>query len=219
MGVGIELVAAALERNFPELTLGIIDSDHIRRSCEVFPLIDRSDIILSTQMGALIADPRIASVIFPLFELNYSVPEYDFEESLYAQVSYIKKQKKPIFLQTFSPENPLIQELVFGNFRSYLEVLKKERRDFHYPPYVDFVTIRVHHRDQERVRHWIVALREMIAECDLSETFVASDTDIWEKHHGEWMQKIILKGKNVSDILSHISASIVKNRHIFVDWH
>lgn len=170
-------------------------------------------------MGALITDDRVASVIFPLFELNYSVPEYDFEESLYAHVSYIKKQKKPIFLQTFSPENPLIQELVFGNFRSYLEMLKRERRDFHYPPYVDFVTIRVHHHDKERVKHWVVALGEMIAEADLSETFFASDTEIWEKHHGEWMQKIILKGKNVSDILSRIGTYIVKNRHIFVDWH
>ncbi len=60
---------------------------------------------------------------------------------------------------------------------------------------------------------------EHIQKEDLSETFLAFDMDIWEKTHGDWLQKIVLKGKNVSDILTVIAPLIVRNRHISVHWH
>ncbi len=101
------------------------------------------------------AEDSIGAVIFALFELNFSIPEYDLEEELFAQVSYIKKQGKPLYIQTFAPEHPMLQILVFGNFRMYLEKLKKERKNFSYPPFSDFVTIFIHHREKECVKNML----------------------------------------------------------------
>lgn len=87
----------------------------------------------------------------------------------------------------------MLQTLVFGNFRDYFERLKTERKKFSYPPFVDFVTIYIHHRDKKNVQNMISGLVEHIYTQNVSETFVAYDRDIWEKSHGEWLQKIILK--------------------------
>lgn len=192
VGVGIEEVARAIEKN-TKLSVGILDSDHIKKSFEIPILIEKSDIILSTSLGSLISHDSIGAVIFALFELNFSIPEYDLEEELFAQVSYIKKQQKPLYIQTFSPEHPMLQILVFENFRTYLDRLKSERKRFSYPPFVDFVSIYIHHREKTAVQNMISGLMERISELDTSETFVAFDRDIWEKSHGEWLQKIILK--------------------------
>lgn len=217
VGVGIEQIANKIQK-ITGLQVGILDSDHIKKSSEIPSLVENSDIILSTNLGALLSDESIGSVIFALFEINFSIPEYSLDEELFAQVSYFKKQKKPLYIQTFMNDNPLLQNLVFGNFRSYFDSLKAERKKFSYPPFVDFVIIRIHHKEKNFVKNLQNGLLEHIQKCDISETFLAFDTDIWEKSHGEWMQKIILKGKNVSDILEQISPFIIKNRHIFVDW-
>lgn len=192
VGTGIEEVARSLEKN-SKLSVSIIDSDHISRNSDIFSALDNSEIILSTSLGALLSNNRIGAVIFALFELNFSIPEYNLEEELFAQLTYIKKQQKPLYIQTFSPEHPMLQALVFGNFRTYFDRLKTERKKFSYPPFVDFVTIYIHHREKNSVQNMISGLMEHIHECDTSETFVAFDRDIWEKSHGEWLQKIILK--------------------------
>lgn len=192
VGVGIEQVAKILEKN-TGLSVGIIDSDHISRTSEIAFLLQKSDIILSTNLGAMLAENSIGAVIFALFELNFSIPEYDVEEELFAHISYVKKQKKPLYIQTFTPEHPMLQMVVFGNFRNYLEKLKTERKRFSYPPFADFITIVIHHREKERVKNMLFGLLEHIQKEDMSETFLAFDRDIWEKMHGDWVQKIILK--------------------------
>ena len=74
-----------------------------------------------------------------------------------------------------------MQEIVFGNYKSFLSTLKSERKNFSYPPYVDFVTIRVYHKEKQAVQHLIAGLVERIEAEDLSETFLAYDREIWEK--------------------------------------
>lgn len=152
MGVGIEQIAEKLHK-MTNLQVGILDSDHIKKSSEIPNLIEKSDIIISTSLGALLSDESIGAVIFALFEINFSIPEYSLDEELFAQISYFKKQQKPLYIQTFMTDNPLLQNLVFGNFRSYFDALKSERKKFSYPPFVDFVIIRIHHREKIFVKN------------------------------------------------------------------
>lgn len=57
-----------------------------------------------------------------------------------------------------------------------------------------------------------------VAQQDM-DTFIACDRDIWEKYRGEWSQKIILKGRGVSDILDALKSDIIRNRSVYVEWH
>lgn len=42
--------------------------------------IQEADVILSTSLAHFIQHPHIGAVVFVCFEINLSVPEYDFEE-------------------------------------------------------------------------------------------------------------------------------------------
>ncbi len=71
---------------------------------------------------------------------------------------------------------------------------------------------------KEQVRLVLESLREKIGNVPVEDTFIAYDTDIWERFAGEWSQKIILKGRSVSDILEHLEGFIVKSRSVHVEW-
>lgn len=217
LGFGIEQIAENIALR-SGVRVEIFDSDHAKKPREIFEKIESAEVIVSTNLGSLFSDERIASVIFALFEVNISVPEYDLEEELYAQISYFKKQQKSLYIQTFAPEHLLLQEIVFGNYKTFLDALKKERKAFSYPPFSDFAIIRVRHRDKMQVKNMLAWLVEHIEKIPKNKTFFAYDTDIFEKSHGEFMQKIILKWTEVSDILEKISPLVIRNKNIFVDW-
>lgn len=219
--IGIEKIAETIKKEKNFLSIGIIDSDHTPKFDDILNVLEKSDIIISTALGSTIVDDRIGAVVFALFEVNFSVPNYLLEEELYSQVAYFKKQKKHIYIQTFSPEYPLLQELVFGNFKSFLDYLKAERKKFNYPPYSDFAIIKIHNRDKNILQNnilWIVEKINSIETKITKDVFMAYDKDIFEKYHWDFMQKIILKGKWVHDILENLSSIIIKSRNIFVDW-
>lgn len=192
VGVGIEQIAENITKR-SGVAVEIFDTDHAKKPREIIQKLESAEVIIATSLGSLVQDYRIGSVIFALFEVNISVPEYDLEEELYAQISYIKKQNLPLYIQTFAPEHPLLQAIVFGNYKNFLDVLKSERKAFLYPPFVDFVTIRVHHRDKIFVKNTISALVEHISTLLQKDIFFAYDDELFEKSHGEWMQKVILK--------------------------
>lgn len=154
-GVGIEQIAENISRRI-SARVEIFDSDHIKKTTDIFEKLDKCDVLLSTSLGALLTDNRIGSVIFALFEVNISVPDYALEEEIYSQISYVKKQQIPLYIQTFAPEYPLLKEIVFGNYKSFLALLKNERKTFSYPPFVDFVTIRIHHKQKEIVKNTLL---------------------------------------------------------------
>lgn len=221
VGVGIQKIYDTIKDENQNLSVAIVDSDHVSNASEIFDIVNANDVIVSTWLWSMITHDDIWAIIFALFEVNFSVPNYIIEEELYDHIAYIKKQNKPLYIQTFSPEYPLLHELVFWNYKSFLNFLKKERKKFNYPPYSDFAIIRVYHRDKKILRNLILWIYDRITglpEELTKDLFITCDNDIYEKYHWDFMQKIILKGRGVHDVLENISSVIVKSRNIFVDW-
>jgi len=50
-------------------------------------------------------------------------------------------------------------------------------------------------------------------------TFFAFDTEIIERYHGEWQQKIILKDKNLSYLIQELEVEIIRNRSVTLEWN
>jgi len=159
----------------------------------MFEQLARSDIIVSTNLGSTLVDENIGSIVFLSFEVNLSIPEYDMEEQIFDEILFYKKQQIPIYIQTYTPDHPLIREILVGNQKTFFELLQKERREFLYPPYTEFVTIRVHHPYQKNVTTMISHLVRKIESVKSDGVFLAYDQDIWDKRGGEWSQKIIIK--------------------------
>ncbi len=195
-----------------------IDSDVWKKYKDFFDAIDIHDIILGTNMASLISHRDIGAVFFLSFEMNLSLPEYDMEERIFSEISYYKKQNIPIYIQTYSPEHPLLHEIVFWNQKSFFKNLVSERKSFLYPPFSEMLIIRVHEREKTQVKKLIEHLVRKISLIKEDSTFLAFDQDMLEKHGEKYIQKIVLKSKNLSYILPHIETECMRHRSITLEW-
>lgn len=219
VGVGIQQIEENLIKILGEnISILRIDSD-VKEKTEVFyKKISTSDVILTTHFWSTISHPDIGGVIWLSFELNLSLPSYHIEEDIYNEISYFKKQHLPLYIQTYTPDHPLLREIIDGNFKSFLWYLSQERRDFLYPPFAELATIRVHDEQKKKVIEIMSKLINKIGILKNKSTFFAFDTEIIERYHGEWQQKIILKDKNLSYLIQELEVEIIRNRSVTLEW-
>jgi len=220
VGVGIERVAMDMMwLLWEKYWLLRIDSDSKKKIFDMYIQLDNADVILSTSLWSTLVHPDIASVVFLSFEVNLSVPEYDMEEQIFDEILFYKKQKIPIYLQTYVPDHPLIREILTGNQKSFFDILWQERKKFAYPPFSELVTIRVHHSYQKNVSAMISHLVRKIESIKWDDIFLVADQDIWEKRWGEWSQKIILKWKSLAWVVRQLETEVVRNRSVSLEWY
>ncbi|MBC7498591.1 hypothetical protein H7170_03005 [Candidatus Gracilibacteria bacterium] len=219
VGVGIQQIEDRLSKLVSTNTKILrIDSDTKEKSGVLYNTIKTSDIIITTQIGGSIVHPDIGAVIWLSFELNLSIPSYHIEEDIYHEISYYKKQGLPLYIQTYTPDHPLLREIMDGNTRSFLSYLSRERIEFRYPPFAELATIRIHDEQKKKVEDIMSKLINKISIIKLPSTFLAFDTNIWEKYGGEWQQKIVLKDKSLSYVLRDLEVEIVRNRSVTLEW-
>ena len=80
------------------------------------------------------------------------------EERLFHVLDYIKKSGKNILIQTEIENHPLLDICMEGNYKDFLSYMSQERKLFHYPPYTDFVTLRIHDASREKVKDIVAKL-------------------------------------------------------------
>ncbi len=218
--VGIQQVEENLRKIMSKDTKILrIDSDTKEKSEYLYDQISHHDIIISTGTGMSIVHPDIGAIVYLLFELNLSIPSYHIEEDIYNEISYHKKQWLPIHIQTYTPDHPLLCEIMTGNMKSFLSYLSRERKDFLYPPFAELATIRVHDEQNKKVEDIMRKLINKIWIIKRPSTFLAFDTTILEKYGWEWQQKIILKDIDLSYLLSELEVEIVRNRSVTLEWN
>lgn len=97
--------------------------------------IDEADIILGTQVSLYLDLKNIALVGVLFLESELSIPQYDIEEKIYHSVRMMSRMSPQIFLQTYSPDVPIVEDLVSGNFKTFFRRTLQERKQFGYPPF------------------------------------------------------------------------------------
>lgn len=178
----------------PESHILRIDSDAGIQKSKITTHMRDIDVIIGTHAHlSLLHHYEIAHVVFLLFESDLTLPDYRMEEETYHTLEYVKKSGKNLFIQTYTPEHPLLSLVIDGNYRDFLREMCRERELFHYPPYRQFALIRIRDPQKEKVQDIMVKLINKISQIQGDDIFVASDHDIWERYAGEWVQKIILK--------------------------
>lgn len=218
--VWIQQIEENLNKVFWENTKILrIDSDTKEKTEVLYRKVATSDIILTTHFWSTLIHPDIGAVIWLSFELNLSLPSYHIEEDIYNEISYFKKQHLPLYIQTYTPDHPLLREIMDGNIKSFLWYLSGERRDFLYPPFAELATIRVHDEQKKKVADIMGKLINKIGILKKKSTFFAFDTEIREKYGGEWQQKIILKDTDLSYIIQELQVEIVRNRSVTLEWN
>ena len=216
--MGIQQIEADLQRLLPKAEILRIDSDTHKKKSELYTESSHYDIVLGTYASLGFLQTGVSHVVCMLFESDLTLPDYRMEEEVYHALEYMKKSGKNVLIQTYLPEHPLLRTILDGNYRDFLRTMSEERQKFDYPPYAEFALIRVHDTSKEKVQDIIAKLVNKITLLKSEDIFLAYDRDISEKYAGEWIQKIILKGKDLSPILSELQVEILRNRAVTLEW-
>ncbi len=162
-GLGTERIEDEAKILFPEAKVARLDYDTAKSKKHFESIIknfenSNIDILIGTQMitkgldfanltlvGILNADNMLNFPDFRAFERSYQ---------LLAQVSgragRREKQGK-VIIQTFSPDHPIIQQVLTNDYIGMFNDQQNERSAFKYPPFWNFIVIKIKHKDKHRV--------------------------------------------------------------------
>ncbi|HBB27254.1 TPA: hypothetical protein DCZ36_02005 [Candidatus Gracilibacteria bacterium] len=217
IGFGIQKIEENLAKLFPEAQIARIDSDKKRSEGMHFQEISEAQILLSTELGNTLSIEGIELVAFLLLESEIAVPEYDIEEKIYINIVYNARKGSDICIQTFAPKSDLIRNITEGNYRDFLVHTLAERKAFSYPPYKELVHIWVRDKSKERIKDIIYKLKNKLETLKTSDIELYFDKELFTKRNNEYGQKIVLKGSNLSPLLTEIEKEIFRNRGVSLE--
>ncbi len=162
-GFGTERIAEEIAINFPEAKVTRLDLDSTRTKNAYQQIISDFqdgdvDILIGTQMVTKGLDfGRVSLVGILNADLLLKFPDFRSTErgfQLMTQVSgragRRKKQGK-VLIQTYDPEQWVIQKVIAGDYNSVYNQEMSERKKYGYPPFARLILLTFRHRDLELV--------------------------------------------------------------------
>ncbi len=217
--VGIQKVEQDLIKLLPWYNIRRIDADSNEKIWVMVKKANEADIIIGTHKAIFLPLENLGTVVFLFFEVNFSIPEYDIEESMAVEVSYFRRKGIPIYIQTYMRDHPLLETLLHGNYKDVLEYIKKERKEFSYPPYAEMATIIIHHENKDKTMLMASHIIRKLSDWEGWSLQISYDRDSWSKNRAEWVQKIVLRGENISRNMAHLEVEVLRNRGVTLEWN
>jgi primosomal protein N' (replication factor Y) len=160
-GFGTEKVEEELGVFFPKARIARMDLDTTRSKQSLQQIIGdfearKIDILVGTQMVTKGLDFDNVSLVCILNADNMlSYPDFRSAErsfQLMAQVSGRSGRKNKqgrVIIQTFNPTHPVIADVMNHDYETMFRRQIPERLQYHYPPYVRMVLLKLKHKDPE----------------------------------------------------------------------
>ena len=162
-GFGTEKVEDSIREIIPEARIARMDLDTTRSRSAYTRLINdfseqRTNLLVGTQMVTKGLDFDHVSVVGILNAdslLHY--PDFRAAEHAYMLMAQVsgragrKGRRGLVLLQTKSPDDPVIRQVVENDYEGLFSDLMEERRTYHYPPFTHIVNVYVKHREDQVV--------------------------------------------------------------------
>lgn len=169
-GFGTEKIEEEIIQLFPDAKVQRMDLDTTRNKKSYEKIIadvenEKTDILIGTQMVTKGLDFQKVSLVGILNADNLlNFPDFRAHErafQLMAQVSGRagrKFKRGLVVIQTYSPDHPVIAQVLQHDYRAMYSLQLEERKLFRYPPYFRLVQISLKHKDPVTLND---AVREM----------------------------------------------------------
>jgi primosomal protein N' (replication factor Y) (superfamily II helicase) len=219
-GLGSERVEAEVGKLFPGARILRWDWETTRQK-DAHEIIlshfagHRADVLVGTQMLAKGLDlPLVTLVGIVLADVGLNLPDPFAAERVFQVLTQVagragrSMRGGRVILQTFQPENPVIQAAAGHDYARFYEQELAGRRALGYPPFGRLVRLEYRHRENERAedeaRKMANRLKSKIdAEGRIQTTLVGPVPCFFSKLRGEYRWQIILRGPNPVEILSN----------------
>jgi primosomal protein N' (replication factor Y) len=151
--VGTQQIEEHVKEIFPEVRVGRMDWDSTRGKWGFDKIIDafvkeEIQVLVGTQMvvkGLDFKNVLLVGVINADHVLNF--PDFRAHERSYQMLCQVagragrSDKKGRVLMQTYQPEHPTLKQVIDHDFETLFNVQKKERIQYHYPPYFRMIRI------------------------------------------------------------------------------
>ena len=174
MGVGTQKV----EENIPRLFEGAIpirmDSDSADGRTKAYEILTnfsekKSNLLLGTQMVTKGLDmPGVTLVGVLSADASLDMPDFRASEKAFARLLQVSgrsgraEKKGEVIIQTFNPENEIIQDASKQDFKGFFERVIKEREELWYPPFSRLINFTMTSEKENLLEKEILLFREKL---------------------------------------------------------
>lgn len=228
---GTQRVEAELKNLFPGTRFERMDTDTTRGKLASFHLLDRFarrefDLLLGTQMIAKGLDfPDVGLVGVVSADLSLHLPDFRAKEKTFQLLTQVAgrtgRGDRPgqVLIQTYAPDEPVIQQAARHDYRSFYQKEIGERLALSYPPFSRLIAL-IFRSKQEKSAEQVAGLFALKIKREVTRQKMAQIQILgpapapFYKLRKEYRWRVTLKAKRVVDILPSI-AKILESEPAF----
>ncbi len=170
MGFGTEKIEEEIARIFPEARVARLDRDTVTSERAFNAIVAgfarrETDILVGTQMITKGFDFEGVALVGILNADNMlNNPDFRAGERAFQLMMQVagragrRAQGGEVVIQTSEPGNPVVRQVVEGDFGAMARMQLADREAFFYPPYARLTTLTLRHRDLQLLRRGAVHL-------------------------------------------------------------
>ncbi len=218
LGLGTERLEEVVQKEFPSARLLRWDADTTRHKGEHELILShfsahRADVLIGTQMLAKGLDlPLVTLVGIVLAEVGLNLPDYRAAERSFQVLTQVagRAGRSPlggqVVLQTYQPENYVIQAASRHDFEGFYQQELELRKSLNYPPYSRLIRLEYRHpvesRAESQAQTMADLLRAEISARRMRQTsFIGPVPAYCRKVGGQFRWQIILRGPDPLPLL------------------
>lgn len=229
-GFGTEKIEDDIKQIFPEAKVARMDLDTTRTRTAYERIINdfeegKTDILIGTQMISKGLDFDRVSVVGILNAdsmMNYpDFRSYERAFQLMAQVAGRAGRKNKqglVVLQTKSPENPLIHQIMANDYTRLYQEQMEERNLFKYPPFYRLIYVYLKHR-KEDILNQAADLMAAHLRQGMGERILGPDKPPVARIQSLFIRKIVIKIEQEASMskvrryLTQVQRTLIEDEH------
>ena len=210
-GAGTQKVEYQLNQQFPNTSIERLDLDTAKSGVNITNVLqkffDRKiDILLGTQMiakGLDFANATLVGIING--DTGLYIPDFRAGERVF-QLIYQSAGRSgrghipgEVIVQTYNPQNPVIQCATQLNLRKYYDICLNERKALDYPPFSWMIRLEISGKNKNAVERATEILKKKLGNPPKGIGFLGPAFCYREKLYNQYRMQIVIKSQKRKD--------------------
>jgi len=219
-GNGIEKAEEELSEWLPDAKILRLDSDTTSGIGATGRLLQkfrdrRCNILLGTQMVAKGHDFPGVSLVGVLYaDIGSGIPDFRAGEKYFQLLTQVAGragrflENSSVIIQTFCPENPVMQFAIKHNYADFSKWELKERQEAFYPPFCKITQIKMQSKNKKKLETAASALHSLLSAFNSKLVILGPAEPFISKVQNSHRMILTLKATNAADIKNAIKNAL-----------
>lgn len=214
--IGSKAIETEAKRLFPKAVVRRFDSDSPKaeRLDQIYDSVKngQTDIIIGTQTVAKGLDlPKLSVVGIVVADTSLYLPDYLADERTYQLIRQVVgrigrgHRASRAVVQTYNPDNPVIQAALKGDYASFYDRELANRRQFGFPPACHLLKLTVHRASASSAETAASKLKQALAASELKLSIDGPSPSFHEVRGGQHYWQLVVKSAKRSDLLAALA--------------